>query len=216
MHTPSRRAPGAPWPLADARLTAKACLLVCLSQASPSPRAVQDRRASAPGSRPHSPTRSGPLTVSRGQPRKTSPQTRRGRRRRCGRRWTSSFPSCHHRRWWPCWEVSAARARFPALHASPHSVLPIAAKCHLECLASGSYEWDPSLAPGARAVVLMYAQSFLAAGIDRSVRVAEGTRVNLWPDESDSSGVMRGHAYMGKDGSPIDINAPAEGFLGPY
>lgn len=48
------------------------------------------------------------------------------------------------------------------------------------------------------------------------MRIAEGVRVELWPDETEPSHVMRGHAYIGKDGSPIDLYAPAEGFLGEY
>jgi len=41
--------------------------------------------------------------------------------------------------------------------------------------------------------------------VDQSVRIAEGVRVELWPDEAEPQHVMRGHAYMGKDGSPIDL-----------
>jgi hypothetical protein len=94
--------------------------------------------------------------------------------------------------------------------------LPLAAKCQLEAFASDPHTYLADLSPEARAVTTFYARSFLAAGIDQSVRIAEGVRVELWPDEAEPDQVMRGHAYMGKDGSPIDIFAPAEGFLGPY
>jgi len=36
--------------------------------------------------------------------------------------------------------------------------------------------------------------------VDQSVRIAEGVRVELWPDEEEPLTVMRGHAHMGKDG----------------
>jgi hypothetical protein len=95
-------------------------------------------------------------------------------------------------------------------------VLPIAAKCQLEAIARDPLTHLAHLTWEARAVVTFYARSFLAAGIDQSVRIAEGVRVELWPDETEPSHVMRGHAYIGKDGSPIDLYAPAEGFLGEY
>ena len=95
-------------------------------------------------------------------------------------------------------------------------VLPIAAKCQLEAIAQDPLTHLAHLTMEARAVVTFYARSFLSAGVDQSVRIAEGVRVELWPDETEPQHVMRGHAYMGKDGSPIDLYAPAEGFLGPY
>ena len=95
-------------------------------------------------------------------------------------------------------------------------VLPIAAKCQLEAIAADPHTHLSHLTWEARAVVTYYARSFLAAGIDHSVRVAEGVRVEIWPDEEEPDTVMRGHAYMAKDGPPTDIYAPAEGFLGRY
>ena len=92
--------------------------------------------------------------------------------------------------------------------------LPIAVKCHLETIAR---DGPPASVTGeARAVCRFYARSLLAAGIDQSVRVAEGIRVELLPDPVDPDGVMYGIAYVGKDGSPLEIRAPAEGFTGPY
>ena len=52
--------------------------------------------------------------------------------------------------------------------------------------------------------------------LDQSVRVGEGIRVELFPDEHDPDTVIRGTAWIGKDGSPINLYAPAEGILGPY
>jgi hypothetical protein len=48
------------------------------------------------------------------------------------------------------------------------------------------------------------------------VRVAEGVRVEMQPDEDEPEDVMTGVAYMGKDGAPIEVSSPAEGFLGIY
>ena len=39
--------------------------------------------------------------------------------------------------------------------------------------------------------------------------------MELFPDESDPDSVIRGTAWMGKDGAPIALYAPAEGILGP-
>jgi hypothetical protein len=93
-------------------------------------------------------------------------------------------------------------------------VLPIAAKCQLEAQARGEHMDDLSVE--ARAVAQFYARSLLAGGVDQSVRVQEGVRVYLMPDEHEPLTVMRGRASMGKDGAPIDLYAPAEGFTGPY
>ena len=61
--------------------------------------------------------------------------------------------------------------------------LPIAAKCHLETIAR---DGPPVSVTGeARAVCRFYARSLLAAGIDQSVRVAEGIKVELLPDPVD-------------------------------
>jgi hypothetical protein len=40
--------------------------------------------------------------------------------------------------------------------------------------------------------------------------------VELMPDEEDPDWVIRGTAWMGKDGAPMNLYAPAEGILGPY
>ena len=92
--------------------------------------------------------------------------------------------------------------------------IPIAAKCHLETIAALGP--PASVLGAARGACQFYARSLLAAGIDQSVRVAEGIRVELLPDPVDPDSVMYGLAYMGKDGAPLEVRAPAEGFLGPY
>ena len=140
------------------------------------------------------------------------------------------------------WPIEVPRAVLdsaaPKAHTAPRTragTFPIAAKCQLETLARGEAGYvtltDPRH-PGrteginifdlnevpteAREAVAFYARSLLAGGIDHSVRIGEGVRVDLWPDEHDPLGVMRGHAHMGKDGAPVDIYAPASGFLGYY
>ena len=92
--------------------------------------------------------------------------------------------------------------------------LPIAIKCHLESLAS---EGPPGVSPDSQAFLCtrFYARTFLAANLDQAVRIGEGIRVELFPDESDPDSVIRGTAWMGKDGAPIALYAPAEGILGP-
>ena len=126
----------------------------------------------------------------------------------------------------------------PKAHILPRDragTLPIAAKCQLEIIARGQWGMvtvtDPSrphepftqsildlnqIPRRARKAVVFYARSILVGGIDHSVRIAEGVRVDLWPDEHDPTGVIRGQASIGKDGAPVDIYAPAEGFLGKY
>jgi len=119
------------------------------------------------------------------------------------------------------WPIEVPRAQIE--HAAPKprllvrkkaGTLPIAAKCQLEQLASGAP--IPGLEPSSARVVIHYARSLLAAGLDQSLRVAEGVRVDLWADETDPTTVMRGRASLGKDGAPVDIYAPAEGILGQY
>ena len=108
---------------------------------------------------------------------------------------------------------SAAAAQAPSARRKA-GTLPVAAKCQLEHFAAGNV---PECVPEpARPVVAFYARSLLSAGLDQSVRLGEGVRVRLWPDELEPYFVMRGHAHLGKDGRPIDIYAPAEGLLGEY
>lgn len=93
-------------------------------------------------------------------------------------------------------------------------VLPIAMRCQLEEYARGMHVTD--LPPLAADVLVFYARSLLAAGLDQSVRVGEGIAVELFPDEREPYEVMRGRAAMGKDNAPIELYAPAEGILGRY
>ena len=119
------------------------------------------------------------------------------------------------------WPIDVPRVALEA--AAPKAVtakrekagaIPLAGKCQLEYFADGN--GLEGLTPSARTACRFYARSFLAAGVDQSVRIAEGARVELWADEEDPLHVMRGHAFLGKDGSPLDLYAPAEGFLGAY
>jgi hypothetical protein len=109
----------------------------------------------------------------------------------------------------------------PTGHARMHAgTLPIAGKCQLEFFASGGLRTEAYrelLSEQAADCCEFYSRSLLAGAIDQSARIGgEGARTKLWPDEVDPHGVMRGNAYMAKDGAPIDLYAPAEGFLGRY
>jgi hypothetical protein len=97
--------------------------------------------------------------------------------------------------------------------ADKAGTLPIAVKLHLETIARHGV---PALPREANDVVRFYARTFLAANFDQSIRLGEGIRVELFPDEEDPDGVMRGIAWIGKDGAPMNLYAPAEGLLGPY
>ena len=100
--------------------------------------------------------------------------------------------------------------------------LPIAVRCHLEAIANGASTTtlrEHGLADGAIQVTAFYARSLLVAGLDHSVRVAEGARVELTVDSAEPYGVSRGVAYLGghtKERVPLEVFAPAEGILGPY
>ena len=121
------------------------------------------------------------------------------------------------------WPIDVSRAALDGAAPKPKSVgsadkagtLPIAVKAHLEAIACGLTPLD-SLMPLARKAVVFYARTLLAANLDQSIRVGEGVRVELIPDEEDPDHVMRGTAWAGKDGAPLNLYAPAEGILGPY
>jgi hypothetical protein len=70
--------------------------------------------------------------------------------------------------------------------------------------------------PSAGRVITKQNLFFLATAVDHSIRVAEAWRSRIVLDPEDPARVMRGHAYLTKDGSPSDVSAPAEGLLGPY
>ena len=140
------------------------------------------------------------------------------------------------------WPIEAPRVMLesaaPKAHVAARTragTLPIAAKCQLEIIARGTEGMvtltdptDPTdtvtmnildlneIPEPAREAVVLHARSLLAGGIDHSIRIGEGVRIDLWPDEHEPLEVMRGHAYMGKDGAPVDIYAPASGFMGEY
>jgi hypothetical protein len=97
---------------------------------------------------------------------------------------------------------------------SKAGALPLAIKCQLERQAAG--ETLDDLSPEAQEVVQFYAASLIAWALDQGVRVAEGVRVEVFPDEGEPDAVMRGRAFMGKDGAPVELYAPAEGFTGAY
>ena len=116
--------------------------------------------------------------------------------------------------------------------------LPLAFKCQLEALAAGACPEalgtpdlharfraaqplptdgvGPPVAVTARDIVVHFARSFLAAGLDHSLRVGEGMRVELQVDAEEPAHVMRALAWIAKDGSPLECFAPAEGILGEY
>jgi hypothetical protein len=92
---------------------------------------------------------------------------------------------------------------------------PLAAKCQFEHFARDAA--NVALASArARTAVSFLCRSYLAAGLDQSLRLgAEGMRVTLHQDEEHPF-VMAGTAYVTKDGHPIEFYAPAEGLLGGY
>ena len=98
--------------------------------------------------------------------------------------------------------------------AEKAGTLPIAVKCHLEELAFGA--GLPDLSDLGNLAVTFYARTFLVANLDQSVRLGEGIRIEIFPDETSPDTVIRGTAWMGKDGAPLALYAPAEGLLGPY
>ena len=114
--------------------------------------------------------------------------------------------------------LEAAAPKATAVARRKAGTLPIGVHCQLEFFAAGGLSVVPLdiLPLEAREAVEFESQSLLAAGLDQSVRMGEGVRVRMWPDTEDPDGVMRGCAHLGKDGSPIDIFAPAEGYLGTY
>jgi hypothetical protein len=101
---------------------------------------------------------------------------------------------------------SAVPKYIPAKGGRRAGSLPIKLKCQLECLAKAS-EWS---------VARFYARSFLAYGLDVGMRVAEGVRITPFPDEEDPRGVIRARVAETKQGLPLELYAPASGFLGPY
>ena len=110
------------------------------------------------------------------------------------------------------WDTAAPKATVGG--KTKAGTLPIAAKCQLEFFASGGLpEW---VSGAARESAEFITRSLLSGGIDQGVRVGEGVRVDIAPDAEDPCGLMCGVAHMGKDGAPLEICAPAEGFLGPY
>lgn len=110
------------------------------------------------------------------------------------------------------WEVAAPKAGVGGRKKA--GTLPLAAKCQLEFFASGGLpEW---ITGAARVAAVHIVRSLLCAGIDQAVRIGEGVRVDMVPDPDAPDDIMSGVAYMGKDGAPLEIAAPAEGFLGTY
>jgi len=112
----------------------------------------------------------------------------------------------------PAAPPATARARSKA------GALPSAAKCQLELVAASGLRGIDGLelSEAALAACEHYARSFLCTCVDHSIRVAEGVRTELIPDEEAPAHVIRGHSYLTKDGAASDIFAPAEGFLGAY
>ena len=111
------------------------------------------------------------------------------------------------------WAAAAPKARVGG-RLTKAGTLPLAAKCQLESFAAGGL--PESLVGTARAASQFLARSLLCAGVDNAVRVGEGIRIDMIPDHDDPEHIMYGIAYMGKDGSALEICAPAEGLLGAY
>jgi hypothetical protein len=112
-------------------------------------------------------------------------------------------------------QLESAAPKAQSLAKRKAGTYPIGAKCQLEFFAKNPLN-IPLQSALARHAVCFLCRSYLAAGIDQSLRMgAEGMRASLVLD-NDHPFVMRGLAYMTKDGAPIEFFAPAEGFLGEY
>ena len=120
-----------------------------------------------------------------------------------------------------CWPIEVDKELWKA--AAPQAAasvpdkagtLPIAAKCQLEFFAAGGV--PDTLPEEAFRACRFMARSILCAGIDEGVRLGESVRVVMGVDDDEPEDVMSGLAYLSKDGSPTEVAAPAEGFLGVY
>lgn len=107
-----------------------------------------------------------------------------------------------------------------ALPRKKAGTMPLDARVQVEHVAAGGISAAQWAALGhelaTKYIVEFYARSLLSGALDQSLRLGEGIRVELFLDEEDPGHVMRGHAYLAKDGQPIDLYAPSEGVLGRY
>ena len=129
------------------------------------------------------------------------------------------------------WPIDVSEASLKAAAPRPETGMntkagtcPLAAKCQLEWFAAGNVPTEFTTPDGealalstiVRQICQFYSRSLLAAGIDQGIRLGEGVSVSMSVDDEEPEDVMRGVAALGKDGAPIEICAPAEGFLGHY
>jgi len=112
--------------------------------------------------------------------------------------------------------LAAAAPKATAYARDKAGTPPLAAKCHIEEVAAGVSEGLPSLPEEARTIVIEFAQGLLAGNLDQSMRVGEGCSVEMLADNDEPALVMRGSGKAAKDGAPINMYAPAEGFTGRY
>jgi hypothetical protein len=85
--------------------------------------------------------------------------------------------------------------------------LPIAVYCQLEWLAA-----RPEATP-----TRVIARALLTACAVHSIRLNDALNAVVFADEADPEGVVRGRTVVAsKHGLPLELYAPAEGFLGPF
>ena len=91
----------------------------------------------------------------------------------------------------------------PRTHAAS---LPLCVQMQLEALAAAA-DWS---------VARCVARAFLVAAFAQNTRLNDALNARIWCNESDPT-VIRGRtAVRSKDGLPLDLFAPAEGYLGPW
>ena len=83
--------------------------------------------------------------------------------------------------------------------------LPIKLYCHFETLAASS---EPSPAR-------FYARSLLVGGLFSRLRLVDVLRARVLEVDGQPSVIMVLTSFS-KDGAPLDVYLPAEGFLGPW
>lgn len=92
----------------------------------------------------------------------------------------------------------------PRRHAGS---LPLQVQLQFETIAA-SARWS---------VARTMARALLTACVVHHVRLNDALNAVLWPDEAAPNGVIRGRTQTGsKDGLPLDLFAPAKGWLGPF
>ena len=105
-------------------------------------------------------------------------------------------------------EAAAAAEQGAAPNDTRHAgSLPIAVQCAFE-VAPSELEWS---------VRRTVARSFVCSVFAHHIRCVDALNCELFPDEREPRLVIRGRTRVrSKNSPPIQLYAPAAGFLGPY